>query len=99
MIFFRYGLHDQFLFLMTERIELAIGSQAEQRRRACRDLAVSGDTVYGFAADGHMMILPASQGKAESYRLNITVDQVYGVTRDHVAVLGSGDSIYLVNLE
>ena len=66
---------------------------------ACRDLAVSGDTVYGFAADGHMMILPASQGKAESYRLNITVDQVYGVTRDHVAVLGSGDSIYLVNLE
>ena len=40
MIFFRYGLHDQFLFLMAERIELAIGSQAEQRRRACRDLAV-----------------------------------------------------------
>ena len=66
---------------------------------ACCDLAVSGDTVYGFAADGHMMILPASQNKAESYRLNITIDQVYGVTRDHVAVLGSGDSIYLVNLE
>ena len=66
---------------------------------ACCDLAVSGDTVYGFASDGHMMILPASQNKAESYRLNITIDQVYGVTRDHVAVLGSGDSIYLVNLE
>lgn len=65
----------------------------------CCDLAVSGDTVYGFAADGHMMILPATQNKADSYRLNITIDRVYGVTRDHVAVLGSGDSIYLVNLE
>lgn len=64
----------------------------------CRDLVVSGDAVYGFASDGHMMILPAAEKKAASYRLNIAVDKVYGVTRDHVAVLGSGDSIYLVNL-
>ena len=64
----------------------------------CMDLECVGDTIYGFASDGHMMILKAGAQKADAYRLNLAIDKVYGVTRDGVAILGSGASTYLVTL-
>ena len=44
------------------------------------------------------MILKAGSQKADAYRLNLAIDKVYGVTRDGVAILGSGASTYLVTL-
>jgi len=64
----------------------------------CMELVCVGDTIYGFASDGHMMILKAGAQKADAYRLNLAIDRVYGVTRDGVAILGSGSGTYLVNL-
>ena len=64
----------------------------------CTELECVGDRIYGFAADGHLMILKAGSQKADAYRLNLAIDKVYGVTRDGVAILGSGASTYLVTL-
>lgn len=64
----------------------------------CRDLVCVGDRIYGFASDGHLMILEAGSQKANAFRLNLAIDEVYGVTRDGVAILGSGASTYLVNM-
>lgn len=66
---------------------------------ACRDVVAVDDTIYGFAADGHLMILNAGEQKAQSYRLNLQIDRVYGVTRDRVAIIGYGNATYLVSLE
>jgi len=64
----------------------------------CRSVVAVGSTVYGFSSDGHLMIAPAYTGAPQAYRLNISIDQVYGVTRDGVAVVRSGSTVYLVNL-
>ena len=64
----------------------------------CKSVVAVGNTVYGFSSDGHLMILPASSGAAQAYQLSIRIDQVYGVTRDGVAVVRSGGVIYLVTL-
>lgn len=64
----------------------------------CKSVVAVGSTVYGFASDGHLMILPAHEGVAKAYQLNLSIDEVYGVTRDGVAVIRSGGTIYLVNL-
>lgn len=64
----------------------------------CMEVVCVGDRVYGFAADGHFMILEAGNQKANAYRFNLAIDKVYGVTRNGVAILGSGTSTYLVNL-
>lgn len=64
----------------------------------CRSVIAVGSTVYGFSSDGHLMILPASEGTAQAYQINLSIDEVYGVTDDGVAVIRSGGTIYLVNL-
>ena len=65
----------------------------------CRRVLASGNTIYGFSADGHLMIMRTDERAPRSYQLNMTIDEVYGVTRDGVAVLRSGGAIYLVTLE
>jgi len=65
----------------------------------CKSVLAVGSTVYGFSSNGHLMILDdAASGTPRSYQLGIAIDQVYGVTRDGVAVIRSGSSIVLVNL-
>ena len=64
----------------------------------CRSVVAVGSTVYGFSSDGHLMIAQAYSGAAQAYRLNITIDEVYGVTRDGVAVVRCGGTVYLVDL-
>ena len=65
----------------------------------CMDVAASGDTVYGFSADGHMMVYGVNDTKARSFRLGVQIDKVYGVTGDGVAIVGYGGTIYMVNLK
>ena len=64
----------------------------------CKDLVCVGSRIYGFANDGHLLILEAGSQKADAFRLNLAIDEVYGVTRDGVAILGSGSGTYLVNM-
>ena len=64
----------------------------------CRRVLASGNTIYGFSADGHLMIMRTDERAPRAYQLNMTIDEVYGVTRDGVAVLRSGGAICLVDL-
>lgn len=65
----------------------------------CMDVAASGDTIYGFSADGHMMVYGANDEKARSFQLGVQIDKVYGVTADGVGIVGYGGTIYMVNLK
>ena len=62
-------------------------------------LVAEGDKVYGFAGEGYVMIAQMGEKKVNAYQLPIYFGQVYGVTGDGVAVLGNGDTIYLVTLK
>jgi len=64
----------------------------------CTDVAVVGDTLYGFSSYGHMMIMQQNEGTARCYQLEIPVDKLYGVTSDGVAVVSSMGSVCLVEL-
>ena len=64
----------------------------------CMEVVARGNTVYGFAADGHLVMMSTDESTARSYQLNMTIDTVHGVTADGVAILGSGSSVYLVDL-
>jgi hypothetical protein len=54
--------------------------------------------VYGFSADGHVMVARAGVQKVDAYLLDVAPGQVYGVTDDRVAVMGTGNTAYLVTL-
>lgn len=64
----------------------------------CKKLVARGDRVYGFSTDG--LIMTAEQNKTQviSYRLPFAVADIYGVTDNDIAVLGNGNTLYLVNL-
>lgn len=64
----------------------------------CMQVVAVGNTVYGFASDGHLVMIDSDQQSARAYQLNLRIDKVYGVTRDGVAILGNGSSVYLVSL-
>ena len=64
----------------------------------CRRVLAVGNTIYGFASDGHLMIMRTDETSPRAYQLGMTIDEVYGVTRDGVAVLRSGGAICLVDL-
>ena len=64
----------------------------------CMDVVAVGDTIYGFAADGHLVMQNVHDSTAQAYQMNMRIDTVYGVTRDGVAILGNGGTIYLVDL-
>lgn len=65
----------------------------------CKRILTVGDTLYGFSSDGHMSRMNVNDAAPKAYKLNMTIDEVYGVTNDQVAVVRSGGTIYLVNLE
>ncbi len=64
----------------------------------CMSVVAMGNSIYGFTADGHLVIYDADQPSASAYQLNLSIDTVYGVTRNGTAVLGKGSTVYLVNL-
>ena len=65
----------------------------------CSDIVASGDTIYGFAADGHLIIMKATDTAARAYSISLQIDEVYGVTKDNVAVVRSGSTVCLINLD
>ncbi len=64
----------------------------------CKRVLAVDSTIYGFSSDGHLMIMRTDEASPRAYKLEITIDEVYGVTRNGVAVLRSGGTIYLVDL-
>lgn len=64
----------------------------------CMRVVAMGNAVYGFSSDGHMVIYATDQQTARAYQLNLHIDEVYGVTRDGVAILLSGSTVCLVSL-
>ncbi len=85
------GMHD------VRMIRAALDQQVRMPY-GCQSLIARNDRVYGFSTEGYVAI--AEQGKKEvrAYGLPMSFDKVYGVTLDNVAVLGSGNIIYLLNL-
>ena len=65
---------------------------------ACATLVAKGDRVYGFSADGQVMVARTGVQKVDAYALNTPAAEVYGVTDDRVAVMGTGNTAYLVTL-
>ena len=65
---------------------------------ACTTLVAKGDRVYGFSADGQVMVARTGVQKVDAYALNTPAAEVYGVTDDRVAVMGAGNTVYLVTL-
>ncbi len=65
----------------------------------CMSVVARGNAVYGFSGDGHLVVARTDQDTPLAYQLALQqIDIVYGVTQDGVAVLGNGDSVYLVSL-
>lgn len=64
----------------------------------CMSVVARGDTIYGFANDGHLMMVGVNDITPIAYQLNLRINTVHGVTRDGVAILGNGGTIYLVDL-
>ena len=65
----------------------------------CMSVVARGNTVYGFASDGHLITVQTNQITPQAYQLGLQrVETVYGVTQDGVAILGNGGSVYLVSL-
>ena len=64
----------------------------------CQSLIARGDRVYGFSTDGYVAIAAQGQRGTRAYSLPMSFDKVYGVTANNIAVLGSGNVIYLLNL-
>lgn len=66
----------------------------------CMSVLARGNEIFGFTADGHMIQMATDQASPKAYQLELTnLDHVYGATRDGYAVLGAGETIYLVSLE
>ena len=65
---------------------------------ACATLVAKGDRVYGFSTDGHVMVARTGAQKVDAYLLEVPAGQIYGVTDDRVAVMGTGNTVYLVTL-
>ena len=64
----------------------------------CADIAVHGDKVYGFASDGHVMVASPAAQKVNAYQMPFYIDRVYGMTDSGVAVISSGNTLYLLSV-
>ena len=64
----------------------------------CQSLIAEGDRVYGFSTEGYVAIATLGTSQVDAYALPMLFDKVYGVTRNNMAILGSGNIIYLLNL-
>ena len=64
----------------------------------CQMLIARNDQVYGFSTDGYVSIATRGTQKVTAYALPMQFDKVYGVTSNKMAILGSGNIIYILNL-
>lgn len=64
----------------------------------CMSVVARGDTIYGFANDGHLMMVNVNETTPHAYQLNLRFNAVHGVTENGVAILGNGGTIYMVDL-
>ncbi|MBE5772829.1 MAG: hypothetical protein E7337_02700 [Clostridiales bacterium] len=64
----------------------------------CQSLIAKGNHVYGFSTNGYVMIATQGQQQVNAYPLPMLFDKVYGVTADNVAIIGSGNLIYMMTL-
>ena len=78
-----------------------IRSNLDQQVRmpyGCQMLIARNDRVYGFSTEGYVSIANRGSQKVTAYALPMQFDKVYGVTSNNMAILGSGNIIYILNL-
>ena len=86
------GMHD----LRMIRADL---DQQVRMPYGCQSLVAVGSRVYGFSTEGFVMIAEQGRTSVSCYRLPMQFDRIYGVTATGYAVLGSGSTVYLLNLK
>ena len=64
----------------------------------CATLVAKENNVYGFSNEGYVMVARAGEKTVAAYDLGLPTGTVYGVTDNRVAVIGSGNTVYLVTL-
>lgn len=64
----------------------------------CQSLIARNNRVYGFSTEGYVVIAEQGVQSVSAYRLPMQFDKIYGVTANNCAVLGSGSTIYMLNL-
>ena len=78
-----------------------IRSNLDQQIRmpyGCQSLVARNNRVYGFSTEGYVMIAEQGRANVDAYRLPMSFDKSYGVTANNCAVLGSGNTIYLLSM-
>lgn len=105
------GVEDDAMmaFVPTDQYDSQTGMQDVRMIRAnldqqvrmpygCQSLFAKGNRVYGFSNQGFVSIAEQGKSQVNAYQLPMVFDNVYGVTSDNVAVIGSGNVIYLMRL-
>lgn len=64
----------------------------------CAELIAVNGKVYGFSNQGYVMVMSMGQKQADTKRLDIAFDRIYGVANGGVVIAGYGNTIYLVSL-
>lgn len=64
----------------------------------CSAIVAHGDMVYGFASDGHIMVASPDSQKVNAYQMPFYIDRVHGITDSGVAVISSGNTLYLLSV-
>ena len=99
MAFTPNGQYDGDVAIRDLRLIRGSTEQIVRMPYSCSRVVVRGDRVYGFSTEGYAMIAVLGRQKVSAYPLPLQFDQVYGVTRNNVAVLGYGSTVYLVSLD
>lgn len=86
------GMHDLRMIRanLDQQVRLPYG---------CQSLIARNNRVYGFSTEGYVMIAEQGVNNVNCYRLPMQFDKVYGVTSNNFAILGSGTTIHMLNLE
>ena len=65
----------------------------------CSSVIAHGNKVYGFASDGHIMVASPNSQKVNAYQMPFYIDRVHGITDSGVAVISSGNTLYLLSVD
>lgn len=99
MAFTPSGQYDSSSLMHDVRMIQGDNEQIVRMPFGCGALTAVGSRVYGFSGDGYVMIAEMGKQKVDAYQMPVYFDKVYGVTRDNVALLGSGSTIYMISLQ
>jgi len=104
------GVDDPMMaFVPNDQYDSASGMQDVRMIRAgldqqvrlpygCQSLVARNNRVYGFSTEGYVVIAEQGRQAVVAYRLPMQFDKIYGVTANNCAILGSGNTIYMLNL-